>query len=394
MITRLMSALGYEKRATTYPHNPAYFAGNWGKGFITGSTPNGESVLSNSAVAARCIALRSQLLASVPLKLYQRLPDGDRVQVEDSPLAYALAIDANPLMSSYEMREFLIRQLDLTGNAYARLVRDSSGQVREIWPVASALVSVEQLESGRLRYRVAGHNRMDPATLIQEEMLHVRASTEDGLLGRSPIEVVRGVLARTVAENQTAQSFAQNGLRFPFALSHPKKLSDTAIKNLQDSIMDLHSGPARVGRPMVLEEDMKPVNLSVNPADAEFLNSRLLSNEDTARSFDVPSGAVGIRDSVSYGSAAADAAALVQNCLQPLASRFEQALMRCCLTPTARRSFVIDHDLKGLLRGNIAERFAAYRIGREVGMYSVNDLRRMEGERMISDGDTYLQPAT
>ncbi|WP_274963830.1 30S ribosomal protein S4 [Thioclava electrotropha] len=138
----------------------------------------------------------------------------------------------------------------------------------------------------------------------------------------------------------------------------------------------------------------KFVPTTFSSSDAEFLQSRVLSNEDTARIFGVPGGAVGIRDSVSYGSAAADAQSLVQNCLQPLAERVEQALMRCLLTPAGRRSFTIQHDLKGLVRGNMSERFAAYRVGREVGMYSVNDLRRMENEPPISDGDSYLQPAT
>ena len=76
--------------------------------------------------------------------------------------------------------------------------------------------------------------------------------------------------------------------------------------------------------------------------DAELLESRKLSNEDVARIFGVPGGAVGIRDSVSYGSAEADARALVQNCLQPLAERVEQALMRCLLTPEGRRQYAHD----------------------------------------------------
>jgi hypothetical protein len=40
----------------------------------TGSA-SADNVLSNLAVAARCVALRSELLASVPLFLFRRMPD-------------------------------------------------------------------------------------------------------------------------------------------------------------------------------------------------------------------------------------------------------------------------------------------------------------------------------
>ena len=394
MIHRILSAFGYERRSS-YAYDPAFTPGNWARGITPHAPASPAAVLSNLAVAARCVALRSELLASVPLKLYHKLPNGDRQQVTETPLALSLGDLANPLMTSFEMREFLVRQLDLTGNAFARLVRDGGGQVREIWPVNSAMVTVERLESGRLRYRVADQDNQPTMTLVQEEMLHIRASSEDGLYGRSPIEIARGALGRAIAENVTAATMAQSSFRPAGVITVPNaKVDPKSRRVLEDSFAEEHSTPDRVGRVKVLEGGAKFVPTTFSSSDAEFLQSRVLSNEDTARIFGVPGGAVGIRDSVSYGSAAADAQALVQNCLQPLAERVEQALMRCLLTPAGRRSFTIQHDLKGLVRGNMSERFAAYRVGREVGMYSVNDLRRMENEPPINDGDTYLQPAT
>jgi len=392
MLTRILSSIGFEKRATNY--NPVFAPDAWGRAGIAAPYASAAAVLSNLSVAARCVSLRSELLASVPLKLYRKMPNGDRERVTDHPLANVLGDLANPLMTSFEMREFLVRQLDQTGNAYARIERNGNGQVAALWPVNSAMVTVERLESGRLRYRVTQPGQRGPVILLQEEMLHIRASSEDGLLGRSPIAIARGTLGRAIAENQTALTLAANGLRPSGVLEHPGKLSAEAKNNIAQSVMEQASGPAKTGQPLVLEEGMKWGNASFSAVDAEFLASRVLSNEDCARIFGVPGGAVGIRDSVSYGSAAADAQALVQNCLQPLAERVEQAFMRCLLTAEGRRSYIIEHDLRGLLRGNMMERFAAYRIGREIGMYSVNELRKAENESAIEGGDSYLQPVT
>ena len=390
MFTRLLNAFGFERR----DYNPAFAPDAWGRALRPASYASPSAVLSNVAVATRCVAIRSEMLAAMPLKLYRRKPNGDKERVTDGPFALVLGDLFNPLMTAFEGKEFLVRQLDLTGNAYARIERNGNGQVSALWPIPSSAVTVERLESGRLRYRVTQSNARGPAILLQEEMLHVRASSDDGLLGNSPIAIARGVLSRAISESETAQNLASNGLRPAGVLEHPGKLGAEAVRNIGDSLMEQGAGPFKTGRPMVLEEGMSWKGVSFSAVDAEFLESRKLSNEDTARIFGVPGGAVGIRDSVSYGSAAADSQALVTNCLQPLAERLEQAIMRCLLTPEGRRNYIVEFDLRGLLRGNMQDRFAAYRISREIGIYSANDILRAENEQMIEDGDEYLKPVT
>src|SRR5690606_23748795 len=78
-----------------------------------------SAVLSNLSVAARCVSIRSELLASVPLRLYRRTPDGGRKRADDLPLAAVLHDLANPNTTAFEARELMGRALDLYGNAYA-----------------------------------------------------------------------------------------------------------------------------------------------------------------------------------------------------------------------------------------------------------------------------------
>lgn len=386
MLARLLNAFGYERRATDY--NPAYAPGVWnvarhpGAGFVTPS-----KVLSNLAVAVRCVSLRSELLASVPLKIYRRLEDGDRERVA-SPLADVLGDLANPLMTAFELREFLVRSLDTAGNGYARIDRNGRGQATALWPLVPSMVQVEQLESGRLRYRVSQPGGK-VAVYLQEEILHIRASSDDGLVGRSPIAIARGALGTAIAQNEVMENLATNGLRPSFALVHPGKLKPGAIENIRNSIDADNAGPANAGKPLVLEEGMKPENISFNAEEVELLESHKLSNEDVARIFGVPPASVGISTSVSYGSAQQAAQDLVSNALAPLAARVEQALMRCLLTTEGRRTFIIEHDLSGLLRGDASMRWASYRTAREIGALSTNEIRRFENLRGVEGGDDH-----
>ena len=111
-----------------------------------------------------------------------------------------------------------------------------------------------------------------------------------------------------------------------------------------------------------------------------FSRARKLANEDVARIFGLPPTSVGITDKATYSNTEQEARALVQNALGPLAARIETAMHRCLLTDASRRSLYIEHDLDGLLRGDVKSRFEAYRLAREIGVYSPNDVRRLENE--------------
>jgi hypothetical protein len=50
--------------------------------------------------------------------------------------------------------------------------------------------------------------------------------------------------------------------------------------------------------------------------------------------------------------------------------------------------------LNGLLRGDVKARFDSYRLAREIGVYSANDVRRKENEPPLGpEGDGYHMPA-
>jgi hypothetical protein len=45
------------------------------------------------------------------------------------------------------------------------------------------------------------------------------------------------------------------------------------------------------------------------------------------------------------------------------------------------------------LRGDVKSRFEAYRVAREIGAMSANDVRQLENMPAIADGGGYNQPA-
>lgn len=351
-----------------------------------------DTVLSASSVATRCVDLRAQMMASVPLFLFQREDDGGRQRADDQPLFRVLHDQFNESMTAFEGREFLVRSLDLSGNGYARIERNAEGEVSALHPYNPGLVSVERLPSGRLRYKVS-----DPSggttVLLQDDMLHVRGSLgRDGITGQTPLAIARENLGLMIAQTSTALRLSTSGLSASGFLETAQTLEEPDRARLQQ-IMSEYVGTPGAGKLMILEAGMKYNRLTWSPEDAELLASRKLSDESVARLFGIPPTSVGITDKATYSNVEQESTMLVRNALAPLAVRIEKAMASRLLTADqAAVGFYVEHDLNGLLRGDTAARFQAYATGRQWGWLSANDVRRAENMPPIENGDGYMQP--
>ncbi len=143
---------------------------------------------------------------------------------------------------------------------------------------------------------------------------------------------------------------------------------------------------------IVLDGGTEWKSFSFSSKDAEFLDSRKLTNLDICRIWGVPPTAAGITDDATYSNSDQESRALVVRCLAPMAKRLEQAMNAALLTTESRKSLFVEHDLAGLLRGDMKERYESYRVGREWGWLCPNEIRGWENLPAIEGGDEYLSP--
>lgn len=347
---------------------------------------------SGIATAGACIGVITQALASVPLNLYRRTANGGRERATDHPLYGVLHDAPNGGMTAFEARESLIANLLTTGNAFAALDWNGRGQVVRLRPLDSGSVVVERLESGRLRYRVSSPSG-GTRVYLQEEMLHLRCRlARDGVTGLSPIHIARETFALALTQQDTAAGLAAKGNRPSGALIFPGTIGPAAATIALEALRRKIEANDATSSVMVLDGGVKWEPFSITPRDAEFLESRKLTNLDVCRVFGVPPTVVGILDHGTYSNVEMESRALVVRCLAPMARRIEQAMNIALLPEGSRRSLFVEHDLAGLLRGDMKARYESYRIGREWGWLSPNEIRGWENLPEIDGGDEYLSP--
>lgn len=381
---------GRETRASIKSDDP-YLAEWFGqRGGIGGYVD--QSRASGLAVAQACIAIVSQNLAAMPLNLYRRSANGGRERATDHPLYGVLHDMANATQTAFEARETLIASLMVAGNAYAELHWNGRGQVTAIEPLDAGKVTVERLESGRLRYRVS-NDRGGVRVILQEDMLHLRYRlARDGVMGLSPIQIARETFNLALTQQETAGKQAGKSFRPEGALVFPNAIGNERRGDLMSMLERKISSTLNTAGILVLDGGVEWKSFSFSSKDAEFLDSRKLTNLDICRIWGVPPTAAGITDNATYSNSDQESRALVVRCLAPMARRVEQAMNAALLTAQSRKILFIEHDLAGLLRGDMKARYESYRIGREWGWLSPNEIRGWENLPDIDGGDEYLSP--
>lgn len=382
---------GREKRATTSSTSDPYLAEFFNQGGgISGYVDKDRA--SGLAVGQACINAIAPVLASMPMHLYRRSQNGGREKAIEHPLYEVLHGVANPQQNAFEVREYLLASLLINGNAYAKIIWNGRGQVTQLIPVDPSTVAVERLESGRLRYRIS-NERGNSRNFLQDEILHVRYRlAKDGVMGLSPIQLARETFNLALCQQTTSGNQASKGNRPEGVLTFPDRIGASGKTNALTALQARIESTSSTGGVLVLDGGVTWSPMAFSSRDAEFLESRKLSNLDVARIWGVPPTVVGITDNATYSNVDGESRALVVRCLAPMARRVEQAMNTALLPTQARRDMFIEHDLSGLLRGDQKARFEAYRIAREWGWLSSNEIRGWENMPKIEGGDEYLSP--
>jgi len=376
-----------ERRSSAMNISDSAFSAFYG----AGSSYVNSDRAAQHVVIHRCVQLIAETLSMVPCRLYRIADNNGRESAQEHPLYNVLQDQFNPGLTAFEGREWLIASLMVNGNAYAKKEYNNAGQVIGLYPIAPNRVMVERLPSGRIRYSLQNLNGTTEI-LLQEEMLHIRYRTKDGYLGISPIQHAMPHVGLSMDQLEQVADQTKNGFRAPGALVSPNNLTDTNRTHIREAFKNQFTGFMKAGVPMLLDGGFKWESFNIPAKDAEFLESRKLSNLDLCRIYGVPPSAVGITDNATYSNIGEESRALVQRCIAPMAARAEQAMNMALLTPENRKTLFIEHDLQGLLRGDLSARYAAYKTGREAGFLSANEIRKFENMPKIEGGDEYLSP--
>ena len=357
---------------------------------------NERTAMQTAAVYA-CIRVLSEAVASLPLQLFKSHGAGS-VIADDHPLYDILHSVPNAEMTSFVFRETLMGHLLLYGNAYAQIIRDGTGQIKELYPLLPDQMDVSRDEAGKIYYtywpdKDAAHTeeKGGSITLRNDEVLHIPGLSFNGLTGYSPIALAKNVIGMAIATENYGASFFRNGATPGGILEHPGKMNRDAPEQIRDTWKTLYGGEG-AHNVAVLEDGLKYHTIGIPPDQAQFLETRRYQLNEIARIFRVPPHMIGDLERSTFSNIEQQALEFLKYSVEPWIQRWEQQMEKSLLTPAERKTHEIRFNVDGLLRGDYETRMNGFAQARQNGWMSANDIRALDRQYPIPEelgGDTY-----
>lgn len=338
-----------------------------------------------------CVQLIAGTIASLPLMVY-RTENGIRRVAKDHPLYFVLHDSPNYDQTAVDFWEVMAASIELHGNAFAVIERrPSDNAINALHPVRPDIVKVRRKDDGDIEYEWAENGRR--TVKRGTDMLHIRGSLGDGLCGTSTLSTCIKVFQGAMSAENAAGAMFENGVNPSGILSTKPEvqLTQKQRQELEEHLATKYMGSIRQGRPMLLDNGLNWTQLTINPQDAQMLESRKFSGEEVCRIFGVPPAMVGYGDKASnWGTGKeVDVLGFQKFTLRKRLKRIEQAVLKQLVSLPERRAqgITIEFNFEGLLRGDTASRYEAYERAIRMGLATRNECRALENLPPVEGGD-------
>jgi HK97 family phage portal protein len=344
-----------------------------------------------SAVYA-CIRIRSGVAANMPMHVMRRVDDRTREMASDHPMHDVLTRKSNRWMKPAQFRRMMTAHKLLRGNAFAMKVRNFRGEVTELIPMHPDRVTVKQTDSLALEY---AFTRKDGRviTLQQSEVFHLFDLTFDGFTGVTPLTFARETVGKALAMEDHESGIYKNGAKISGVLSHPKQIGKEGLAFISASLDQYRDG-AREGKDLILEEGMTYERMALTAEDAQFVQSKGMTNSDIYRFFGIPPHMAGDTEkSTSWGTGIEEQTnGFIAFTAEDDLKTWEEAVTVDLLDQDRERNLYATFRRGSLIRGNLKTQVETGLKEVQFGTLSPNEYRTRFDINPREGGDEFYPP--
>lgn len=364
-----------EQRSNEERENVFGLALNY-NGFSTYKT----SLALNLSAVYRCVEVITNGVASLSVKLYRIDEKGYKHEIEDD-LSYILSKKPSEKMNSFVFYKLLVKDILMSGNAYALINRDGQGKVTGLQYIPAGLVSpVDRID--HIDYMVTGLKN----PVNQKDMIHLMNYTDNGVYGISVLTYARRTLGIADGGEKSAENFYKSGsctsgfLKFDGPSSGKQR--EEILSAWNQATGGPNSGPNGIA---VLPCNVSYQQLSVDPADAQLLESREFSVVEICRFFGVSPTKCFDMTHASYNNSEMAELAFLNDTLRPLLTKIEVEF-ETKLFP-GQNKYDIKFDVSELLRTDKKSQAEYFNKLFNMGSMSPNEIRKELDMEPVEGGD-------
>lgn len=339
-----------------------------------------------------CSKIIAQDIARIPLKLYRKDEEGNKVILRDDIRHTLLHDRPSSYMDIYSYKSTVEFLRSTQGNSYVEIIRDEFRN-----PIGFKILANEN---------IAGpYEGMNDLTYIYKDgdkerkihsadILHFKNLSSDGYNGRDPKDDLRINLGISFKALSVVDNFYNNGAILTKVLEStiPEGVDpDTWRKQLTD-FEEKYVNYLNSGKVAALPPFTKLNNVGTPPADAEYINTVKYNNGQIASYFGIPQHKIGNIESSKFNSLSDIQADYIENTLSSIMEMYRREYELKLLTPEEiRDGYSIEFETNALYITDSKTRWENYKNAFGIGAITPNKVAQLENLPTYEGGnDHYL----
>ena len=297
----------------------------------------------------------SGTIASMPIKLY-KYKNGKVEPQENDNRVKLLNGDTGDTLDAYQMKKAMVEDYLLGKGGYAYIERDRNN-VTGLYYVQDIYVSI-------MRNYDPIHKAFVLWVWDKEykpyEFIKLLRNTKDGASGVGLTYEVGKAIDTAYRTLLYQLGLVKSGGNKKGFLKSTKALDQKSIDTLKAAWQKLYANN---------EENVVVLNNGLEFQEASNTSVEMQLNESKKTLVDEINNIFHISD---------DFYVTFKKAIYPIIKAFETALNRDLLLEKEKKNFFFEFDVKEILRANIKERYDAYKLAKETGFMTLNEIRRAE----------------
>lgn len=336
------------------------------------------------------VSFLARNIASLGLKVYERVSDDERNQLSDHPMAKTIR-RPTPWTTRYAFLESMVSDLGTYDVYCAVKVRGEQGQVRLL------RVPPQYVEpQGKTWFRAESYRLFGSDALVfkAEDVVFIHGhNPDDPKTGLSPLESIRRILAEDAASGEYREWMWRNKARIEGVLQTDKAMSDAAQERLRAQWKQLYAGAKGSGETAILEEGLKFQEITMTSRDAQYMEARKLSREEVAAAYHVQPAMVGILEHANFANISEQHKMLYQDSLGPWLVRIEEELELQLLPEFSGTDNVyLEFNIAEKLKGSFEDQVKAGQASVGAPWVTRNEMRARMNLPPVDGGDDLVTP--
>lgn len=311
-----------------------------------------------------CINLIAGTISSLPINLYQKGEDGKVKEVRDHR-TFLLNNDTGDTLTATQFWRAMIEDYYLGKGGYA-YINWQGMDARSIHYVDETYISIQKNTDPIFK---------DYDILVQGTAYHphrffkILRKTKDGMVSRSITDDNPLIIGVSHSELVYEENLVRKGGNKRGFLKSPKKLTQAAIDALKDAFRKLYGNA---------DENVVVLNDGIDFQESSNTSVEMQLNENKKANTTEICKLFGIPDTMISGNPSEkDIDNFIRTCAIVM-NDIECSLDRDLLLESEKGLFYWAFDTKELTRGNIKERYEAYKIGLDKNFLQIDEVREKE----------------